>query len=413
MPRVSLIAAFLLLETFVTALATFMAIPFLAVYLKEAHSLSSGTIGLIVGTPPLVGCFLGFLGGQVADRLGTVVTLVTGLALSAAGYLLFLSAGTTWALLLAGVVMGISRALGQPAIKALMAGGGDIVFRYRYITICLAAVAGPLIGISIGASARELVFLLSAAVFVAMAVGTLLLKRRLEEAAAGAGEQTREEAGGGVDWRVLRDVRLVLLVMSGGVVFAAFAQFEAMLPLVLSLVRERPESLFATLLIANAAIGVALQLVLVKFSKSGWTNIARSAALGGMAFTVSFTIFSFAQGNFVLLLVATAVFTVGEVLAIPAGEMLIDRIAPSHLRASYFGAGEMRYLGFFVGPLVAGHVLDGGGAGWMFSFAAGLSLASWIGFAVLARIPPTAAATCSPAPAPSSSGAPEPLATTR
>jgi MFS family permease len=60
------------------------------------------------------------------------------------------------------------------------------------------------------------------------------------------------------------------------------------------------------------------------------------------------------------------VFTIGEILQFPSSNLFVDRLAPEDLRGSYYGAGSLRGLGFFVGPTLGGWLTEQVGGRVMF-----------------------------------------------
>ncbi len=56
----------------------------------------------------------------------------------------------------------------------------------------------------------------------------------------------------------------------------------------------------------------------------------------------------------------------GEVIAFPTLNVQIDRMAPAHLRGSYFGAAALYSLGFAIAPLVGGAVIGYLNSNWLF-----------------------------------------------
>jgi predicted MFS family arabinose efflux permease len=54
---------------------------------------------------------------------------------------------------------------------------------------------------------------------------------------------------------------------------------------------------------------------------------------------------------------AMLVFTLGEIIVIPAEFMFIDLIAPEHLRGVYYGAQNLSNLGAGLGPILVGLAL--------------------------------------------------------
>ncbi len=71
---------------------------------------------------------------------------------------------------------------------------------------------------------------------------------------------------------------------------------------------------------------------------------------------------------------ACFVMSLGEVIAFPTLNVQIDRLAPAHLRGSYFGASALYSLGFAVSPLVGGMVIDSLNSNWLFGLCFALCL---------------------------------------
>jgi MFS family permease len=60
------------------------------------------------------------------------------------------------------------------------------------------------------------------------------------------------------------------------------------------------------------------------------------------------------------------VFTLGEIIVIPAEYMFIDRIAPPHLRGVYYGTQNLANLGGAFGPILVGYFLALFAPHWVF-----------------------------------------------
>ena len=67
--------------------------------------------------------------------------------------------------------------------------------------------------------------------------------------------------------------------------------------------------------------------------------------------------FIFSGNSLLLWGMSAAVFTVGEIIYAPGEYMLIDHIAPPGMKASYFSAQSLGWLGAAINPLVSGVVL--------------------------------------------------------
>lgn len=60
--------------------------------------------------------------------------------------------------------------------------------------------------------------------------------------------------------------------------------------------------------------------------------------------------------------IAAFILALGEVITFPTLGVQIDRLAPPHLRGSYFGAAALYSLGFAVAPVVGGILIAWGGS---------------------------------------------------
>jgi MFS family permease len=78
----------------------------------------------------------------------------------------------------------------------------------------------------------------------------------------------------------------------------------------------------------------------------------------GMAFFIAGLMgFAHAQA-WMAWVVAMIVFTVGEIIIIPAEYLFIDYIAPEDMRGVYYGAQNLSNLGAALGPVLCGFVLS-------------------------------------------------------
>ena len=79
---------------------------------------------------------------------------------------------------------------------------------------------------------------------------------------------------------------------------------------------------------------------------------------GVALFVVGFLAFSMLPvGSYAGWIAATFVLSMGEALLFPTLNLQADRMAPDHLKGSYFGAIALSNLGFAAGPLLGGVML--------------------------------------------------------
>lgn len=115
------------------------------------------------------------------------------------------------------------------------------------------------------------------------------------------------------------------------------------------------EKVVAVVLPVNAAMVVTLQYSVGR--RLNPANIRALMTAGTLCFVIGLVGFIFSGNSLLLWGMSAAVFTVGEIIYAPGEYMLIDHIAPPGMKASYFSAQSLGWLGAAINPLVSGIVL--------------------------------------------------------
>jgi MFS family permease len=349
----------LVIGSLLNSVSFFGTLPFLTLYLSDISTLSAAAIGAVVGSVPLVAAVGGLAGGSLTDRVGAARLVRYGLAGYVVVYGLLAVARSLPLIVALIVLLGVGRLLVEPAMKTMLSlaagDGGGNVFRIRYITLCVGAMIGPLIGAGLYSISRWLIFLLPAAVFLAYLVFLTVNLPRLRtlDRPADAGP---DRPG----WREALTNRALLLVVAGGfVLFFVFSQFESMLPLFIKSVRgDAAVRWFSVLLIANALLGILLQYPAERASRR--LSNGPLAAIGCVAFAGALLLYGLLPTSPWFLYAGVVLWTAGEALLLPMPDMIIHAITPADRRGTYFGLAELRYLGFFFGPVAGGALLAHG-----------------------------------------------------
>lgn len=383
-----LIAYMLIAGAGIVTLAKGMSLAFLAVRLQRDFGLGPATIGALIGIGPLLGAAVAPLAGSVSDRIGRKNVLVVALfsvSLALTGLGLAQSVIT---FAVAHILSAVAGAVYEPVSRALMSDASPEklrlrVFSRRYLAINLGWAAGPMIGVAIGASFATL-FMFAGLVhaFFAVAIACAVPSRSNNK-------DCQEASSPNVNWRNLasafRDARLLFFVGGSTLLLAVHGQWSITLSQYLGMTFEDGVRLFALLVTTNAAtVVVASTPARFVIERIGARN---SVALGCILFLtgeVGFATSSAFEG----LVISMIVFTLGEVLVVPAEYMLVDGIANDRNRGTYFGAHSLATVGNFLGPLLGGVALSAaGGAGMFFLFAV-LAAASAVLFIIGHALPP-------------------------
>jgi MFS family permease len=374
-------SSLLMAGKFLSSLAFFSAAPYLTLYLSAEGRLSPAAAGAAVGSIALIAGGGGVLGGYLIDRFGAVRLMRLSLVLYSAVYLLLALTRSVPLMVAAVALMGVARLALEPSVKKLMsATAGDdpgATFRRRYFTIAIAAIVGPVIGGTLYYAGGTTFFLVPAGTLAVYWLFITTVGRRLAayDALAGPGSPPRTATA-------FRDRRLLLVVAGGLVMFTVFSQFDSALPLLMhQSIGRRAVAFYSALLIADAVLGMTF-LRLVTWLGRNWKR-RTLLALGCACFAAGFLLFALIGISLAFLVPGILAFSAGEAILLPIPDIMLHEIAPPDLKATYYGLGESRYLGFFIGPVIGGACLQAGHL--IFGIQAAVVAAA--AYLILARIP--------------------------
>jgi MFS family permease len=167
---------------FLWAVSFGLTIPFLTLTARD-RGVSIDAIGLIAASYLITQIFLQVPFGALSDRVGRVGPLALGIALFAIATAGFVVADSTVAFMVLRAAQGVGFALGYPAFRALVADVTAPDERGRaYAAMGTAYSTGILIGPGIGGGfasmvSRDTLFLLTAALDVALAIAVIVVLR--------------------------------------------------------------------------------------------------------------------------------------------------------------------------------------------------------------------------------------------
>ncbi len=139
---------------------------------------------------------------------------------------------------------------------------------------------------------------------------------------------------------------------------------------------EFAEKVITVILPVNAAVVVSLQYAIGR--KLTTTNLRPLMALGTLCFVLGLVGFMFAGSSLWFWGIAAAIFTLGEVIYAPGEYMLIDNIAPPGLKASYFSAQALGWLGAAFNPMLTGMILTNLPSWSLFAILITAIVAAWL-----------------------------------
>ena len=177
---------------------------------------------------------------------------------------------------------------------------------------------------------------------------------------------------------MLKDKALGWFVLStffGTLTFGSFASCISQYLLVVY-DAKLAESAIAVILPVNAAIVVSLQYIVGKQVVA--ERLRKLMTLGTLFFILGLAGFMLPGDNLIFWAIAIAIFTFGELIYAPGEYMMIDNIAPLGMKASYFSAQSLGWLGAALNPLASGYILTSLPPISLFAILMGIAVLAWL-----------------------------------
>ena len=371
----------ILIGSFLCRGTYFMVWPFLAILLHERFGLGPAQIGLILSASAAGAALLGFYVGTLSDRYGRRNILLIGTAINIFAFALLAVAQSLSLFVLAMTLCSIGRAIWEPPASALI---GDLVedqnsrelaLQLRYFLINVGVALGPIVGVWAGLSAQQSTFGLTAFSYLLLSLAFVWGFSHTESGRR-AHRRRDQSATLRSTLRVLgRDHVFLLVVIANVLTLFIYAHMDSSLVQYLTQA-EAPNlvSLISSMILLNALTIISLQFPLLRLMAALPVN---DRIVIGLAVLAAGQVW-FAVNPvdwFVGWMGATFVVSLAETILFPTMSVQIDRLAPDHLRGSYFGASSFYALGWSLAPLFGGLVLawwSGPVLYWLMFVACGL-----------------------------------------
>ncbi|UNM20931.1 MFS transporter [Pseudomonas sp. ArH3a] len=351
----------LLSATFILTIARALALPYLVIYFSEAFGLGVADIGLAVGGALIVSSVLGVYGGFLVDRFSNYRIMLAAATVFALAFAVAFQVTSLVPFIIAIVVVNLAYAVVDIAVKSgigfLVAPdkrGG--VFSLKYTLTNVGYAIGPFLGVLFAKVSPGLPFAAAALIGAVFVVLYGLVGARIPRPLAVASDAAGTSFAN-VLMHLLRNYRLVCFTVGGILSAIVFGQFTAYLSQYL-IVTSDPQNAYQIinyLVTTNACVVISLQYLIG--SRINQHNMFRMLMLGMLFFVVGLMGFAHAQVPVVWVL-AMIIFTVGEIIIIPAEYLFIDYIAPEDMRGVYYGAQNLSNLGAALGPVLCGVALS-------------------------------------------------------
>lgn len=307
-----------------------------------AFALGAYGVGSVVGV---------LVGGSISDRIGYAWTIVGSMALAGLFTLSLVHIESLPVVIAVAALIGVLAQAYRPASSALLVEATPeehhvMVFAVYRMAFNLGTTAGPLLGALLISISYDLMFYVDAVTSVGFALFALILVRA--DAAANSGPREPETDGRSY-LAVLRDRRYLLFLVALFLNAVVYIQHTSALPLQLK-ADGHGATFYSALLSLNAVMVICLELLFTKYVQHLPARFAVALGVGLVGVGMNLYV---AGPGMAMFVVATVVWTVGEMIGTPTASAWPGRVAPAHLRGRYIAASAFpMQIGYAVGPVI-------------------------------------------------------------
>lgn len=332
-------------------------LPFMTIYLTRVYNMSVENIGYALTIALTIGVVFSMGFGILADKFDKKRYMLISILAFIAGFVAIPLVHNVTLVVVFFALINCAYSVFSTVLKAwfsdvLTSSEKARVFSLNYSFLNIGWTIGPPIGTLLVMYSLQLPFWLAA--FCA-ALPLVFIQFYVQKSVAADAEHAP------VPWQpsvLLRDKALFWYTLSGllaSYVGGSFASCISQYVLAADYDSDFAQNVVAVVLPVNAAVVVSLQYLIGRRITA--SNIRPLMALGTLFFVLGLGGFILSGSNLIYWGIAAAVFTVGEIIYAPGEYMLIDNIAPPGMKASYFSAQALGWLGAAANPMITGIIL--------------------------------------------------------
>ena len=331
-------------------------LPFMTIYLNRQYGMTVDAVGYALSIALTIGVFFSLGFGILADKFDKKRYMVIAITCFIIGFSAIPLSHNVVLVVALFAMINCAYSVFSTVLKAyfsdtLTPSAKAKIFSLNYTVLNIGWTVGPPIGTLLVMQSANLPFWLAAACAAFPLVFIQLYVQRIPVTPAG------EES---VAWSpsvLLRDKALLWFTLSGFLAAFVAGSFASCISQYVMSVADNSfaEKVVAVVLSVNAAMVVSLQYALGRRLTA--RNIQPLMATGTLCFVIGLVGFMLAGSNLWFWGMASAIFTIGEIIYAPGEYMLIDNIAPAGMKASYFSAQALGWLGAALNPLATGVIL--------------------------------------------------------
>ncbi|MDE1312084.1 MFS transporter [Vibrio aestuarianus] len=365
--------------TLIARTSFFMAWPFLIVFLYQDYGASAIEVGGMLAASAVVGAVTGLYSGYLSDKFGRKWVMVTGSWIAALAYSGIGIADQIWQFYVLIVITGLMRPMIEAPAKAVIGDNlsnvkdRELALNIRYFLLNLGGAVGPLLGITLGLTHPQSLFFFAGGTY--LIYGFWLLFGIERKGRYIQPDRTALPNFTSTLRVISKDNIFVKLMVANFIMMFVYGQVESSIPQVIvrTSVSDAAQ-IVAGLVLVNTMTIIVFQFPMLKWLESIPLFVRTRIGMGLMAVAQIGLLLTPADWP-IGWAIACFILSMGEVIAFPTLNVQIDRIAPAHLRGSYFGAAALYSLGFAIAPLIGGVVIESLSSNWLFGVCFVLCLA--------------------------------------
>ena len=356
---------------FLSEVGTGFTLFYAPIFFVNQLGFSSTSVGLALGSASISGVIGRIMAGSFCDSefWGRRRTMLLAAAIGAIASLILAATTNFYTLVTANLLMGIAIGLYGPANDAAIS---DLTaaeqYRETYALIKFIdnigleigiILSGVLIGIT---GAYRTLFVINASAYIVLfaLIYTLFIETYKPQSTTAISLKD--------SWLLaLSDRRLLVFVVVNILFTTYYSELTSILPLYFKNVcltvsgQGFSETTISTLFSWHIALAIVLQLpsahILKRFSQAH--TLMFSALMWALGFGVIWVMSITSGGQIVWAILALEILAIATICFIPAAASLVKDLAPPSQRGVYFSINSLCWaVGYFIGPLLGGWVLD-------------------------------------------------------
>lgn len=331
-------------------------LPFMTIYLTRRFQLEVDVIGYALSVALVVGVIFSMGFGILADKFDKKRYMLIAIVAFIVGFIAIPEVNSVALVVFFFSLINCAYSVFSTVLKAWFA---DVltpekkarIFSLNYTFLNIGWTVGPPIGTLLVMQSINLPFWLAA---LCAAFPLVFIQLFVERTSAASAEGITPQWTPSV---LLRDRALLWFTFSGllaSFVGGSFASCISQYVLAAG-TSDFAEKVVAVVLPVNAAVVVALQYAVGR--RLSARNIRPLMTFGTLCYVLGLGGFILSGNNLLMWGISAAIFTLGEIIYAPGEYMLIDQIAPPGMKASYFSAQSLGWLGAAFNPMLTGIIL--------------------------------------------------------